>query len=86
MPTAEALNITISRLSSRVQLQLGDLWYHQRGFDRNDYEVLLVRWFETDKQGYTYVNLLSLTHGDDYNIRTVDANIVTGRVWPMKAA
>jgi len=86
MPTAEALNITIPRLSNRVQLQLGDLWYHLRSFDRNDYEVLLVREIETDKQGYTYVNLFSLTHDDDYTIRTVDANIVTGRVWPMKAA
>jgi hypothetical protein len=86
--TAEALNITIPSTSERVPLQIGDLWYHLRNMSTREYEVVLVRQFErcSDDRRFTYVNIYSLTHDDDIDIRTLDCCVNTGLVWPMRAA
>lgn len=86
MFNGQQLKPIIPSQSDRVHLGIGDLWYHCRSMVTREYEVVLVRGYEKEENTpFTYVNILSLTHGDHINIRTTDACIWTGTVWPMKA-
>jgi len=85
MSNASPLNPTIPSTSERIQLDIGDVWYHLRNMATGEYEVVLIREIEDEDQyRHRFVNYLSLTHGDNFSMRTIDACVHTGRIWPLK--
>lgn len=78
------IEVAVPSTPERHILQVADIWLHLRSFP-DDYEYVMVR--KKEKAGeWLYVEVYSLTYGDSVTIRTLDAGVWTGKVWPARVA